>query len=176
MGVVDKRADGAGVNRQYGVAISGVQTTKIVKKIPLANGDSDTSKYLIARLPVKARILSIKIENTVLAGGTDFDVGLYNTDDVNEGRNGAVIDKDCFADGLDLSSAHGVGAGLNALSAVAVGDREKRIKDFIDAATNPDAPYGEVYMADVMLTANTIGTVETTDYVAVELEYADAGV
>ena len=174
MAVVDKRADGAGVNRQYGISINGVTVNKIVKLLPLVTGDSDTSKYLIARLPVKARLLSLKIENTALASGTDFDVGLYDSNE--NGKAGAVIVKDCFANGLDLSSAHGVGAGLNAMSAIGVGDRAKRIKDFVDAVTSPDAPYGENYTVDLMLTANTIGTIEAADYVAVELEYADAGV
>lgn len=176
MAVVDIRTDGAGVNRQYGMSIAGTTVTRIVKLLPLANGNSDTSTYLIARLPVKARVLSIKIENTALASGTDFDVGIYDSKDYVGGKAGAVIVKDVFANALDLSSAHIVGAGLNAMSALGVANREKRLKDLIDAVTNPDAPYGENYMVDIMLTANTIGTVETTDYVAVELEYADAGV
>jgi hypothetical protein len=46
-------------------------------------------------------ILSINLSCDAITGGTDFDIGVYNT----IRRGGAVVSRDCFLDGQTLATA-----------------------------------------------------------------------
>lgn len=60
--------------------------------VAIANGDSATSKYLVAQIPSNAVVSSVKESAPDIGTTTTFDVGLYRT--TLDG--GAVVDADFF--------------------------------------------------------------------------------
>lgn len=140
------------------IKVSGSPVKLIRKVIAIAAADDDTSKFLIAQLPAGAILLDIKVHNSAITAGTDYDIGLYNS--VENG--GAVISKDIFGNGLDLSSAHAYGSSLNGMSALTVGLGTKRVFEHVNTAGGTTLSSGERAVYDLVLTANTIGTAAGT--------------
>lgn len=132
---------------------SGSEVYTMVATFEVAAADSDGSKYRVFQdihpdfIPV-----DIKILNDAITGGTDYDLGLYEG-----GVGGDVVDKDVFADGLDLSSGHGRGSEVNGLSAVAIDAVKKRIYE-LAGHTIRTKKLGY----DIVFTANTVGTAAGT--------------
>ena len=88
--------------------------------------------------------VDIKIMNDVIGSGTsDADLGLYC------GDKGAVIDKDCLYDGLDLHTGHTT-SPANGLAAVDIADRCKQLYEL---AGHTLANRKDTY--DIALTINT---------------------
>lgn len=101
------------LNNLVGKGSAGAETVTYIETFEIAAADTDASVYRVFKaLEPNLIPLSIEIVNDAITGGTVFDVGLYETD------LGAVVDQDCFANNLDLSSAHAVGSELSALSAL----------------------------------------------------------
>lgn len=122
----------------------------------VAAADDDNSTYRLHRVPSNARISSLKIQHGVITGGSDFDLGAYETAD----NGGAVKDADILADGLDLSSARSVPTEVLGVGA---GDTEKRLWELLGESEDPHRDY------DIVLTANTVGS--AAQNVRVEIEY-----
>lgn len=97
-------------------------------------------------IPVK-----IDISNDAITGGTDWDLGLYEA--LVDGQGGTVIDKDIFADGIDLSSAHLRSAALDGLVTVDAANSNKAIYQHAGHSLSELKP-----SYDIALTANTIGS------------------
>lgn len=91
--------------------VSGVDSIEIVAEIDLTNGDGAGSIYRIAQIPANYVPVWGELNCEAITSANDNDLGLYETD----AQGGAVIDKDCFIDGGDLSSALAIGSGINAI-------------------------------------------------------------
>lgn len=131
----------------------------------VAAADDNASVYrLIKGINPDMVIVDAKIANDALTAGTDWDLGLYETQDDNGGA-GAVIDKDCYADGIDLSSAHASGSELSAISIVDQANRAKTVEEIAFATVAA----GRKRSYDLCLTANTVGSAAGTVTVIVTL-------
>lgn len=131
---------------------TGAEERQILVTFNPAAADSDGSIYRIAKALSPDLILrNALICNEVVTGGTDWDLGLYEP--LNDAGVGAVVIKDCYLNGGDLSSAHASGSELSAISAVAAADRVKRIYEIAGhTQTTKKAAY------DIALTANVVGS------------------
>jgi len=117
--------------------------------VEIAAADDDGSKYRLARLPFNAVIESISIEHDSITGGTDYDLGLYDTPETN---SGAVIDADVLADGISLATAGTKDGFANV-------DRANKHKKLWELAGLTEAA---TKLVDVVLTGNTVGTAAGT--------------
>lgn len=129
----------------------GAELGVMFETFEVAAADSDGSIYRVFK-GVDGNLipLAILIASDGITGGTVYDVGLYDTD------LGTVIDADCFAANLDLSSAadFGFATAIDGLDAVAIEDMAKRI--FEHAAHTILTRRGKGY--DIALTGDTVGT------------------
>jgi hypothetical protein len=112
--------------------------------VEVAAADDDGSVYRIARLPSNARLIGRTIKNDAIAGGSDYDIGLYTVDD------GAVVDADILDDGLSMTAAGGAFDDFSAIPPEKINDR---LWELAGETTDPGGQY------DICLTANTVGTV-----------------
>lgn len=128
----------------------GTKLKPVIVTFEVAAADDNGSVYRLFRVNSCDTIYSLEISNDAITGGTDYDVGLYDIT-----TDGAVADKDIFADGLDLSSA---GDKTNALTAPAIEELGGEIWDIagLSLTSDPNKEY------DVAITANTVGTAAGT--------------
>jgi hypothetical protein len=114
----------------------------------VAAADDDGSKYrLFKQLPSNLIPVNICIHNAAITSGTDYDIGLYKS-----GTDGAVVEVDILADGLDMSSARAIATWNNAgMTSVPLADTQKTLAA-LSGQANPDEAY------DLVLTANTVGS------------------
>lgn len=118
--------------------------------------DNDASVLRLGKVPITARPLVTlsKIGNDALTGATDVDVGLYKC-----GANGAVIDKDCLSDGLNIASGAALGSERRAFQSVDIDEWNRSLKDIVESDGSTTIGDEE---ADVCLTGNTFGTAAGT--------------
>lgn len=129
--------------------VTGVQRSQ-AGTVEVAAADSDTSVYRIARVSSLARVNSILLYNDAITAGTDYHIGLYQT----AANGGAVVDADCYASSVDLSSAHtGTEVAFEARDVASILN-----KVWQDAGLSADS--GREY--DICLTGNTVGTAAGT--------------
>lgn len=143
---------------------TGAETRKIVVTFETAAADDNNSVYRIAKAVSPDMVVTnIQIANDATAGFTDCNVGLYESLDDN-GAGGAVVDDNCFADALDLSSAHVSGSEVSAIAAVDVANRAKRIYEI---AGHTQITKKKAY--DICLTAIAAASAIGTITVIIEL-------
>lgn len=130
----------------------GAELITMIETFEVAAADTDASVYRVFKgLSADLIPVDIKIGNDAITSGSDYDLGLYETD------LGAVVDKDCLADGLDLSSAHARGSELSGLSVIDVANVKKALFELGGhTASTKKASY------DLALTANTVGSAAGT--------------
>lgn len=116
----------------------------------IAAADDNGSVYrLFADVPGDYIPIRLDVNNDAITGGTDFDIGLYRT-----GVGGAVVDKDVFADGLDLSTAHAdVSNPVDGLGAPDIAVLQRKIYEHAGHTLKTRRP-----AYDIALTGNTVGT------------------
>src|ERR1043166_3247920 len=94
---------------------SGAEVGALFVTFEVAAADSDASVYrLFHGLPANLIPLQLLIANDAITAGSDWDAGLYDT------ALGAVISKDVFLNGADLSTGHASltpGTAVDGLSA-----------------------------------------------------------
>lgn len=88
--------------------ISGQKTHVLVGTFEVAAADSNASVYRLGRLPANAIPVRAEIYADAAIDSTDADLGLYKP-----GVGGAVVDRDLFADGLNLNAGVAITAGAN---------------------------------------------------------------
>lgn len=120
--------------------------------VEVAAADSDGSVYRLARVPSNAVLVDVRVNNDAITGGTDYDLGFYDTPEIN---GGAVIDKDNLLDGVDLSSAS-AGEGTFGMTAVVIENRHKQVWQLAGLSSDPKK------LIDIALTGNTVGTAAGT--------------
>lgn len=118
--------------------------------VAVAAADDDGSIYRVFKaVPSELIPLKIDIETTTITAGTDYDLGLYQTD------LGAVVDADCLMDGQTMATAS---KALNGLGAVAAADALLPLWDLAAGVTSATKKGNY----DIALTANTVGSAAGT--------------
>lgn len=153
---VNSNISGNVVNKLLaGINAHGSHVHALFATVEVAAADSDGSKYrFFKNLDPNLIPLGIFVANDAITAGTDYGVGLYRPD------LGAVIDKDAFAAGLDMSAA---AASLNpktakdGMAAVAIENMGRRI---FEHAGHTIQTKLEGY--DLVLTADTVGSAAGT--------------
>ena len=125
----------------------------------VAAADDDGSVYGFALINSSDTLKSLAVWNDAITSGTDYDIGLYEWTD---GALGTVVDKDVFADGLDLSSA---GDATNALTAPNIDELHKPIWEYAALSLTEDPK--KTYVLAV--TANTVGSAAGTITLDIEV-------
>lgn len=158
MAVEDKYVD---ANAEAGKLVrpafngNGVETFTATAIVDVAAADSDLSVFRLFKGITSDYIpTSITITNSAITLGTDYDLGLYET------NGGAVVDKEVLAATIDVSSAVIEGAGVTGLNAVALADTQKRLWEL--AGQTQGVGGTKLPTFDIALTANTVGTVAGT--------------
>jgi hypothetical protein len=165
MAVEDKYVDTAVAAGKPGVAayVQGKQPKLIRKTFEVAAADDNGSIYrVVPNFNISNIIKSIRIYNDAITSGTDYGVGLYQP----LSRGGAVVNKDLFAAGLDMSVAASVASPKNGAADIN-----------IDSIDDPVYTQAGIALADIKggydiaLTADTVGTIAGT--ITVDVEYIE---
>lgn len=136
------------------VSSGGGKVIKIVKTFEIAAADDDGSVYRIAQIGSSDVLLSATVMCDAITGGTDFEMGLYNT------NTGSVVSKGLFMTGQTLATASKV---LDGIAAVDIANRDKEIYEMLSLTTDPKKVY------DIALTGDTVGTAAGTVTVVLEI-------
>jgi len=116
--------------------------------VGILDTDSDTSTYMLLRkVNAYARLDSLELEHDSITGGTDFDIGFYDSD------TGAEVDKDVLADGISLATAATKVAPRDGMPAVTHANTLKPIYELLGKTKETTKPF-----YDLVLTGNTVGT------------------
>lgn len=131
---------------------NGGQIFAMEESFEIAAADDDASVFRIFKnIPADLIPLKLEVMCDGITGGTDIDLGLYETD------TGAVVDKDCLADGLTIAVAKTRVDALDGLSVIDIADANKMIYELGGHTTSTrKAGY------DLCMTANTIGSAAGT--------------
>lgn len=123
----------------------------------IAAADDDGSVYRFFKaVPAEYVPLRLEVYNDAITAGTDYDIGLYEVKDDN-GNGGAVVDKDKFADGLDMSSGAAKGSPKDGLSAIGIDEVAETLWELAGHTISTRKP-----AYDIALTANTVGSAAGT--------------
>ena len=123
------------------------EVVRIIGYAAPAAADDDGSTFLIAKnVPSSFRPTRCTVMTTAITGGTDYDLGVYNS------QTGAAVTKDLFMDGQTLASASRVLDGLSNVSLANLGARKSIAELLSLTPSTAKATY------DIVLTANTIGS------------------
>lgn len=144
-------ADLAANKKAVAAFVHGAEVFVAITTFEVAAADSDGSVYRLFKVNPHYIPVKIDITNDAITGGTDYDLGLYES--LVDGQGGTVIDKDIFADGMDLSSAHLRTAALDGLVTVDAANSNKAIYQHAGHSLSELKP-----SYDIALTANTVGT------------------
>lgn len=122
--------------------------------------DNDTSVLRVGRVPANAVPVphESKLNNDALTGATDIDVGVYKPSALG-GVDGAVVDKDILADGLNIAAGNALASPVAAFPAVSIESFGKTLRELVDAAAGTTS---EAQEYDVAITGNTFGTATGT--------------
>lgn len=143
--------------RTQAVNVAGDNVKVLVCTFEVAAADADGDVYRIAQdlnpnlIPIKITVL-----NDAITAGTDWDLGLYKP------SGGAVLDKDVFADGADMSSA-ATSTPKDGLVTVDIANRAKKLYEHAGHTIST-----KIESYDLAFTANTVGTAAGTITVIAE--------
>lgn len=129
---------------------NGGKIRMIRETVEVAASDSDGSKYRFARIPANSVIKEITIACDAITGGTDFDLGFYDSPETN---SGAVIDADALVDGQSLASAN---RNIEGTSNVNIADLHKKAWELAGLSEKTTK------LIDIVLTGNTVGSASGT--------------
>lgn len=134
---------------------NGTETFTATAIVSVAAADDDGSVFRLFK-SVNADFIptSITITNSAITGGTDYELGLYET------NGGAVVDLDILLGTTTMASARAEGAGITGLGAVALADTQKKLYELAGQTVGPGGTKDPTF--DIALTANTVGTVSGT--------------
>lgn len=127
---------------------TGASTKSKRATLAVAAADDDLSVYRFFRVSSSDVLVSCKVFNDAITGGTDYDFGLYDVADRNAG---AVVDANLIGDAVDLSSAVLIGTEIRyeVLNITTVGDR---IWELLGLSADPLIDY------EFAATGITVGT------------------
>lgn len=113
--------------------------------VSVAASDDDGSKYRLGKFNSNAVIFDVKVANSEITGGTDYDLGFYSI------NFGDAIEADLLLDGANFSSA---ARNVDGSSALAVEDFNKPLWELLGFSKDPLKQF------DLVLTANTVGSAD----------------
>lgn len=113
--------------------------------VSVAAADDDDSKYRLGKFNSNAVLYDVKIFNTEITGGTDYDLGFYNID------FGDAVDADVLMEDQSMAST---AREVDGMSNVAVEDLNKPIWELLGFSKDPHKQF------DLVLTANTVGSAD----------------
>lgn len=121
--------------------------------------DNDGSVLRLGRVPANAIPLTTlsKLGNDALTGASDVDIGVYKPS--GPGSDGAVVDKDCLSDGLNIASGAALGSEIRAFQANGLDEWNRTLKQIVEADGSTTIYDEEL---DIALTGNTFGTATGT--------------
>ena len=125
----------------------GGRERSIFGAVVVAAGDDDTSTFRVCRVKSHWRIKSILKRNDAITGGTDYDVGLYDTAE----NGGAVVDVNAYADAISLAAADTAGTDV-AFDARAIENGGNTVWEDLGLTSDPGLEY------DLVFTGVTVGT------------------
>lgn len=136
--------------------IQGAQPTVAVGTVEVAADNDDNSVFRFVRVPSSARIHALELMSDAIAGGTDYNLGLYKPADVAGGVvakdvTGLVDQDNLFADALDLSAGNTVPVDVT-FGQIGIENIEKRLWELLGFTADPFTEY------DICLTGITVGT------------------
>lgn len=163
--VTNSDATQPGASTQSWVSSGDVRVS--VGTVEILAADDDNSVYRFLRVPSRARIHKIEIMSDAIAGGADFNLGLYRPAAIASGAvakdsTGLVDQDNLFADALDLSFGNTVPLDVT-FAAIDIANIEKRLWDILGYTKDPFLEY------DICLTGITVGTGAGTVSLRVEL-------
>jgi hypothetical protein len=162
MAVEDKYAnsileDATGLPQLLHCLSTGTPLIVMHETVEVAAADDNGSIYRMFKdVPSNFIPLLAVIANDAITAGSDYDLGLYDSAE----RGGAVVVKDCFLNGGDLSVAHASlcpGTALNALSAADIAAMNKKLWEYASDTIITRRP-----SFDIALTGNVVGTAAGT--------------
>lgn len=129
------RADTGGVKLVSGI-IQGGMLREAVATVAVAIADANDHEYRLFRVQSHWRISQLLLWNDAITSGADYDIGLYDP----EGRGGAVVDIDLFADAVSMTQARtaplDVTYELNDIANI-----EKRVWELLGLDADPGLDY-----------------------------------
>lgn len=135
----------------------------VIQTFEVQAADDDGSVYRLARISDSDVLLRATIMCDAITGGTSYDLGLYKVSTPG-GTAGVVLDKDIYMAAQTFASATKT---IDGLSVVAI---ENRVKETWELAVPITAQTkDEGYEYDIALTGNTVGTVQGTVTVILEI-------
>lgn len=136
-----------GIGEKQEPGANAQEVVRMVAYVGVLAADDDGSTYLVAKsVPSSFRPVRCTVMTTAITGGTDYELGLYNS------RTGAVVSKGLFMTGQTLASASRTLDGLAAVSVADLGAK-KTIAELLSLTpTTAQASY------DIVLTADTVGS------------------
>ena len=155
MAVVDKYVNAdleAGGYATSSINGGSSQSTPIVVTFEVAAGDDDGSVYRLFRINSQNSLAYFHFFNDAITGGTDYDIGLYETVD----NGGAAVDADLFLDGGSMATASTANQIKDAMGSVDRADYAKSVAELLGLTRDPNKEY------DVAITGNTVGTAAGT--------------
>lgn len=125
--------------------------------------DNDGSVLRLGTVPATAIPLSHSyLANDALTGASDVDLGVYAQS--NGAVDGAVADKDCLSDGLNIAAGNALGSEIRAFQAVGIDELGQDLRTLAGGSIGDGNDF-----YDVALTGNTFGT--ATGTIAWELNF-----
>ena len=154
MAVEDKYVDSLTVSGKMTKSAftgTGEEEVTMIATVELAAADDDGSKYRMFKgVPSTYIPVEFTVMCDAITGGTDFELGLYET------NSGAVISKGLFMTGQTLATALTRASGHQlGLAAVDIANCKKTLAE-LSAQAKPSASY------DIVLTGDTVGTAAGT--------------
>jgi hypothetical protein len=117
-------ADVVAEKKAVAAFVHGENRITMVCDFETAAADDAGSVYrLFKNVPASLIPVSIRVSCDAIAGATDVDLGLYEPLEAG----GAVVDKDCLADGLNISAGYTRILGLDGLKDVDYANSDKRL-------------------------------------------------
>lgn len=144
---VTQNASSKSVDADVAARFCGAPVKKVAFSFEKATGDIDASVWRVARISPYAKVMNISLACDSMASLVDLDIGCYKPLEVG----GAVIDKDCFKDGLNPSA--GIGS-LTTQYVITIADVGKEAYLIAGVTASSAAKYGAF---DIALTGNTAG-------------------
>lgn len=158
---VDTNVEAGGVG--LAAYVQGKSVKKIRKTFEVAAADDNGSVYRVfPNFNPSAIILNITVVNDAITSGTDYGLGVYHPDS----RGGAVVNKDLFAAGLDMSSGATVASPKNGMADINIDSIHKPLYELMGLTI--DQIKGGY---DIAFTADTVGSAAGT--ITTTIEYID---
>jgi len=102
--------------------------------VAVAAADDDNSLYHFFKVNSNDSVKSLKVFNDAITGGTDYNVGLYDTDGATE------VDDNLFADAISLATASTVGVEVR-FEASDINTVNQKIWELLGLSEDPQKDY-----------------------------------